>query len=321
LRERSRALLRERCDQLRALESRLQGQLAQLMADLDCAPPQAADPASLERIAALESEIQQLQRLRSDSEQALDEARVMLAEMEEERRALRERLDDRESRAPTPTQSSREEAEQIDRLQRRLEMAMQEIRELKDQNADLASRPVSAPPAHRPVEEDLSSFSWEIQKQRLLQQLETDFDARQPEQNQQKLRMEEVIRTTDRIIAEKNEEIEKLRQQLSQQPAHYEAKAADTVARAVDNDGAILAERERLTQIQEEWRGKLRKAEVEISIERAKLARERLQLEEKLRAVQSQTPPAAEESAKPDDPKGVNTRGRWLTRLGLSGPE
>jgi len=74
--------------------------------------------------------------------------------------------------------------------------------------------------------------------------------------------------------------------------------------------------------LQTEWEGKMRTAEVEISVERAKLARERSDLEEKLRVLEERSAtmgaqtPAANAAAK--EPK----RGRWLERLGLKdGPQ
>lgn len=320
LRDRSRALLRERFEELHALESRLQGQIADLIAQLESErSPQKADSPTEERIAALEAEVRRLQRLRNESEQALDETKAMLATMEEEARA---RQEDGEAAS---SGSSSANPEEVERLQRRLDMALQEIRELKDKNTELSSRAAaaaSAPRAH--VEVDPKSFDWETQKKRLLQQLESDIDTSQPEQAKEKLRIEEVIRTTDRVVAEKDREIEELKQQIAELSAAQPVAEAQPSVHAADIEEAVRAEKEQLNKLQEEWREKLRKAEVEISIERAKLAREKLQLEDKLRTVGTQGGAAAEESTKTDDTNtkaGSGTRGRWLTRLGLGGNE
>jgi hypothetical protein len=56
---------------------------------------------------------------------------------------------------------------------------------------------------------------------------------------------------------------------------------------------------------------------VEVSIERAKIARERLQLEEKSRMMQVKSG-AETATGAASDGKAPN-RGRWLTRLGLGG--
>lgn len=330
LRERSRALLRDRSEELRAIESRLQEQLAKLVAEANhiqpsppaapapLAPPPAHTDAIQGRIEVLEAEVRHLQQLRQDSEAALDEARVLLAEMEDERRTLRERLDaDEQRQVAAPTHH---DGEEVDRLQRRLKLAIQEIRELKDQNAELTARLEQPVAASREAVVATKSFDWETQKQQFLQQLETDFDPTQANRAAEKLRIEDVIRNTDRVIAEKDRELEELRQLISDQPAFAAAHAANAAEReqVLDTSELVSAERQRLNQLQEEWREKLRKSEVEISIERAKLARERLQLDEKMRVLQPTGRSGNEAEKKSDDPKaGAVPRGRWLTRLGL----
>ena len=71
------------------------------------------------------------------------------------------------------------------------------------------------------------------------------------------------------------------------------------------------SQREQLNLMQE----KLRKAEVEISMERAKLARERAVLDERLNEAQEHD----DNAQLVDDAKGGDKhgRGKWLTRLGL----
>ena len=332
LRERSRVLLRERSDQLRDLETRLQEQVAQCLAEASTtASQQQAAPspsgASQQQVAALEAEVRQLRQLQRDSEKALDEARVMLVEMEDERRALCERLDAAAevTRSPSPGTDNREE---IDRLQRRLEMATQEIRELKQQMQQQEARPAPSSSARaapsRAAAPDSQSFDWETRKKMLLQELETDFDGSQPAQAKEKLRLEDVIRETDRIIAEKDRELEELRQLLEANASDSATTKTDNVAREqlLDADEIIAAERAKLLQLQHDWQEKLRKTEVEISIERAKIARERLQLEEKVRAIQVHSDQIEDDARKSDDSKSGNPpRGRWLNRLGLGGTE
>ena len=87
----------------------------------------------------------------------------------------------------------------------------------------------------------------------------------------------------------------------------------------LDTDAIIQEERKNLARLQEECRDKLRQAEVEISLERAKIARDRSQLDEKLHVLEQQgidltTVNEKKEPAKPP-------RGRWLARLGLTGSE
>jgi hypothetical protein len=111
-----------------------------------------------------------------------------------------------------------------------------------------------------------------------------------------------------------------LKQLLEKQSANLGSVAvgAAAIGSIVDSDAIVREERENLRRLQSEWQEKLRKAEVEISIERAKLARQHAELEEKLRA-QGATP------SKPDAPgsaaaKPDKSSGRWLARLGLKDP-
>ncbi|MGE3780823.1 MAG: hypothetical protein AB7F89_26780, partial [Pirellulaceae bacterium] len=272
-----------------------------------------------DRVELMEREIRRLQQVKLESDQALDEARELLGELEEERRSLRVRLEEAEQRLAGEVPSTPGDAEETERLHRRLELAMQEIRDLRASNEQLSEQARRGPTVAAPAAAAGNQFDWETQKRRLLEQLESNFDTAQPAEAKEKLRCEEVIRTTDRIVAEKDRQIEELRQQLAARPVEVPPAPVDTraaVAEVLDADAVVRTERERLSQLQGEWEEKLRQAEVEVSIERAKIARERLQLEEKLRLLQSKA--GGEGDGMSSDGKSA-TRGRWLTRLGLRG--
>ena len=69
-------------------------------------------------------------------------------------------------------------------------------------------------------------------------------------------------------------------------------------------------------------REQLKKAEIDISMERAKIARDRAELDEKLHSLQrEQAQQAAADPASGGDKAKKPTRGRWLSRLGLSDGE
>jgi hypothetical protein len=95
------------------------------------------------------------------------------------------------------------------------------------------------------------------------------------------------------------------------------AVGAAAVAHLLDTDELVKQERDSLKQLQESLREQLRKAEVDISLERAKLARERADLDEKLRGWES------EKASLPGPGEGGGDKGKkqggrkWLTRLGL----
>src|SRR5688572_15721196 len=124
LRDRSRELLRLQANRLRELETKLEQQLVAAIERLEQEPREiGSDEQQLfDRAASLEREVKHLQQLRRESEQALEEARLMLGEMEEERRILRDRLDEAENRSPgsAPAPQATDDSE---RLHRRLEMA------------------------------------------------------------------------------------------------------------------------------------------------------------------------------------------------------
>ena len=80
----------------------------------------------------------------------------------------------------------------------------------------------------------------------------------------------------------------------------------------------IKQERENLKQLQESLREQFKKVEVDLSLERAKVGRERAELEEKLRAFESERASAG--VLENGNDKGKKAKGgKWLARLGLQG--
>jgi hypothetical protein len=73
----------------------------------------------------------------------------------------------------------------------------------------------------------------------------------------------------------------------------------------------IIAERLRLQEMQQHWEKKQRQAEIEMSLERAKLASERLELQEKSRTFEADPPPESTEEKSATRERG---RGRWRAR-------
>ena len=82
----------------------------------------------------------------------------------------------------------------------------------------------------------------------------------------------------------------------------------------------FLQERAKLAELQDQWKSKLRQAEIDISVERAKITRDRAEIEDKLAAYEKERSKHAADGGSPDGPNGgakKPTRGRWLARLGL----
>jgi chromosome segregation ATPase len=246
--------------------------------------------------------------------------------LHDENNALKQRLVEAEASSGG---SSDQESEALEDLRNRLEMAVQDVRDLKNKNADLNDRltkanRVAASSGHSA---ESPALGWEAQKQRLLQQLE-DFDEGDEQQHAERLKVEHAIRVTDQMVAEKQQEIEELRQLLQNQSDNIGSVAvgAAAIASMLDSDELIRQERENVKGLQQELEAKLRKAEVDISLERAKLARERAEMEEKLQVLErerAQLTSAHGGGGSDQASKGGTqpTRGRWLARLGIQGDD
>src|SRR5208282_5528924 len=102
-------------------------------------------------------------------------------------------------------------------------------------------------------------------------------------------------------IAEKNREIEELQHLLNNQSNSMGSLALGAAAleQVFDQDAVIREERQRLQQMQDECRAKLRQAEIEISMERAKLARREAEIDEKIRNNELRQPTADAEALAP----------------------
>lgn len=257
-------------------------------------------------VSRLEAEKKDLAARLSDLEKQLGETRQILADAQTNRR-----------------EDKQDDNEDNDDIRRRYETVVEELRELKALNEELQEQLARSRQSNGGTASQISSsvLNWEAEKQRILAALESDYDEENQEDREEKIKIEEVIHRTDRILAEKNREIGELRELLKSQTNNIGSMAVGAAALGaiLDKDMIIQEERNNLARLQEEWRDKLRQAEIENSLERAKIARERSQLEERLRALQKQGVDltAASEEKEPSKP----TRGRWLAQLGLKKSE
>ncbi|MCA9229179.1 MAG: hypothetical protein KDA57_00895 [Planctomycetales bacterium] len=240
-----------------------------------------------------------------------------LVSLRAERDAMAIRIKQLES---APPQESDAEAQQaMADLQRRFEMAVEDVRHLKQANAALQEQIKDAPSVSPVVVDDGAPLDWQAQKARLLAELDAeDQGSITPERCEARTTIEGTISITDRVVAEKDDEINRLRELLESQK-HTEAPRQQPEQTSheelFDQDEVIQAERKRLEEVRLEMEEKLRTAELEISVKRATLAREQAALEEKL----AQIPQEAVEEEKPvsaDKP-----RRRWLSALGLKDDE
>jgi len=237
-----------------------------------------------------------------------------VAKLKTERASLLEKLAAAEAKVKAAEQADGSGAKSNSDLERRLQLAVEELRELKRSNAELESKLAKSRAGGGGPAIPAAGLDWEAQKQRLLASLEAEAPTDDEEVLAERQTIEGTIRITDEVVAKKDEEIRELQRQLQNAGGGDSHANQAAVAEVLDRDETIQQERERLQQIQREWREKIGRAETDLAVERAKLARERAELGEKLQQLE-QRPELRSSSAEPAETKP--NRGRWLTRLGL----
>lgn len=261
-----------------------------------------------ERVSELEHDLAR----RPSAEQADS---TELVALRAERDALSRQLEELEQRPATQLDPDVEQ--QLSDLQRRFELAVEDVRELKTKNAQLESQLAAA--GSKPTTQiDAGGMDWESQKRRLLASLaDNDEDQDDPVRQQERVTIEGTIEITDAVVAEKDRRIAELTAELETSRTN---PAADDEARnqqfndLIDADAVIAEHRERTQQLEREMEGKLRAAELEMSVERAKLARQKVELEELKANLESQRQ-LYETTGGPPAPGAP--RRRWLSKLGI----
>lgn len=267
--------------------------------------------ASADRIAEDERRDAEIEELRRE----LSEVERELAQEREIRRSLEE-----EQEAASDASASSGGGD----LQRRYEFAMDDVRSLKRRVLDLEDevRRAKSSGGSGAAVASGGALDWESQKRRLLEQLSEESD--EPLDEDEKTAIENAIKVTDEVIAEKDAELEELRRLLEYRSAMVPdaAVGAAALGAVLDADELIVEERERLKNLQKEWEEKLRSAEVDLSLERARLSRERLELDDARREIEEfrKEFPAADKKAGSKTEPGSPKR-RWMFRLGLSDEE
>jgi chromosome segregation ATPase len=215
-------------------------------------------------------------------------------------------------------------SQEMDDLRRRFEMAVQDVRELKTKNNELndqlsKAKSAAGKAAGVPVAA-AGAMDWEARKQRLLASLEADTDEGDEKAQEERLTIEGTIRMTDQIVADKERELAELRKLLEDQSSNIGGLAvgAAAIAGMLDGDELIQQERTSLKQMQTQLQEQLKQAEIDISLERARLARERTEIEERLRTLeQEKAKLPGTKDAPADSKKKSSGGGKWLSRLGL----
>jgi hypothetical protein len=232
---------------------------------------------------------------------------------------------------------SGDSAAEIERLRDQVIDLQALVADLEQQNSDLASQL-----ATRCVESSISNvhshsnetLTWEERKQLMLREMEAEsFDAEafmedlnvqvddptlDPVRFVEQLQVE--LDRRDEELKERSQQIRELQYLLDQQSETRDggiAIGAAAITQMFDTDELVREERERLQQMQEEWEDKFRQAEIEASLERAKLSRERQEVAKAMIELEEQLAHAKRE-ARHGNPNEEGPSRRWLAKLGLA---
>jgi hypothetical protein len=236
---------------------------------------------------------------------------------------------------------------QIDRLTEQLISTIEDrdylserCDELKIQNEALnASRPVSSV-RHQIEKLEADALSWEDRKAIILRQMESDsFDAdsfvmtiadEKIEQSDQDSVLEDpigfvqsLLEKVDRLNDENQQqrsEVKQLQHMLEERPpilAGSDSVAVGAVAlmSLLDDNELVKEERLRLQELQATWEEQFRKIEIETSLERAKLSRERQELANRLAEAENEVE-HLRRSCRTEIETGGASR-KWLAKLGI----
>ena len=219
------------------------------------------------------------------------------------------------------------------RLRQKIQRLESENAELHSQNQELATKIATSKIQETTPENSLESgemFSWEERKRLILLQMEEDsFDANQFAAslgNEIELGKETPEAFIDRLrleIEHRDEEIAELRHLLDQQTetrSDGTAIGASAIADMFDTNELIAQERGKLQQLQVEWEEKFRAGEIEASLERAKLSRERQEVLAKKQELELQLEQLQREHRQTTAVDASSSR-RWWAKLGLAQEE
>lgn len=328
--------------QRRAIAQTLRAQKAEWLLERELLRSNVKEPAQLMRMqqgdatstgealdandsAYLQLELQDVRDELARSQQDLQETTLLLQELEQCQAIHATETVERNELSDEPIRFSSADSEAlVADLEARLAAAEQELSDLKGQNFDLASQVAKhqvLSSGHSPhINFDASALSWEERKQLILRQLEDesaeDSYNESTDATEQaaaaRLGIEKVLQATQVEIDCRDAEIAELRSIIQQQSDTRQGVAigAAAFAQVFDNDEMIQQERQKLIDMQLQLEEKLRQAEIDVSLERAKLARERLQLEQELESNQR-------EKATKETPPPEGKKRKWLDHLGL----
>ena len=123
------------------------------------------------------------------------------------------------------------------------------------------------------------------------------------------------------LVHEQSGELEELRMLLSARDVDGDgdgetATGASAIAAILESDELVMAERQRLQALQDQWEEKFRRSEIEASIERAELSRTRREVVQLKAKLEVELEQYKREQRTEEELGPANSR-RWLAKLGL----
>jgi len=270
---------------------------------------------ALEDVQRLRARVAELEQELANRPEADETDSVELVHLRAERDAMAERIAELEQKSAAE-EGANAAPDQTD-LQRRFELAVEDVRDLKKRNTELEAQIAAGKSPAVPATASGGSGSWEAMKKQMLANLEDEGDDVGVERQQERATIQNTIRLTDEALAHKDREIADLKSQLAEGTPAV-PKRDEAVERLVDADEVIAEHRARIAKLEKEIHEKLRTAELEVSVERAKIARETAHLTElkaeiDARRASGETPGVPGAAQQP--------KRRWLSKLGLSGED
>lgn len=207
--------------------------------------------------------------------------------------------------------------------------ALAEIHDLRAANAQLRSQLEAFEKNQSKIAAagNQGGFDWEEHKRKMLSELEGGEPAPVEPQGipvwseaPTPTPSSESTDASHELLVQREEEIERLKTTIQEQ-ADCIAELEKALAESSDQDEVdrrVREERNKLSTMQDEWREMLRLAEVEISVERAKLARDQRKLEDQAGEYKTEIK-RLEQSVENLKAGNTTSQGNWLTRLGLGG--
>lgn len=262
--------------------------------------PAETTPVEPEGVSLVEVE-EKLNDLSSLLQESDDENRRLNNENKELRKQLAEVVQHGESEDQSANLA------EIFELKRKLELTLEELQEAKSENYRIKSNPSSAVS---------SGATWEETKEALLASLENESQMESCLEDPAAL--VESLREAHAIIQQKEQTIQQLELLLEESNSVENHSGSENTPedpqheqkqKLIDESAVIAEEKNRLNALEEQWRQKIGEAEIELSKERAKLARERAALDEKLKSL--------EEDESEEGAAVSQSKRKWWDRLGL----